>query len=177
MNAPAKAELRFRDANGVRSLLIGAVRGALARAGHRTTASLSQEALQRMRPPERGRTPQAGEPGNGDAAPEVFGAPAYRSLVRPSPGTPRTAYRPSGGAAFSDRAQVRSRCVVPSADMRGARRTAKSRPPIRSSGTRRSERSLSPDGDALVVDQHATQRLVYERLKAASKAVGVASCC
>ncbi|HBF61601.1 MAG TPA: DNA mismatch repair endonuclease MutL, partial [Methyloceanibacter sp.] len=48
---PAKTELRFRDANGVRSLLIGAVREALAAAGHRATASLAQEALQHMRPP------------------------------------------------------------------------------------------------------------------------------
>src|SRR4029453_15615222 len=45
---PAKAELRFRDPNAVRSLLIGAIRGALGVAGHRATASLSQAALERI---------------------------------------------------------------------------------------------------------------------------------
>ena len=176
---PAKTELRFRDANGVRSLLIGAVREALARAGHRTTASLSQEALQRMRPPERGRTPQAGEPGNGDAAPEVFGAPAYRSLVRPYPGTPRTAYRPSGGAAFSDRAQAPLEGVsVPSADMRGAAPDGEE-PSAYPLGAARAQVQdtfiIAETGDALViVDQHAAhERLVYERLKRGFESGGV----
>ena len=36
---PAKTELRFRDPNGVRSLIIGALREALGAAGHRATAS------------------------------------------------------------------------------------------------------------------------------------------
>ena len=50
---PAKTELRFRDPNAVRSLLIGSLREALGAAGHRATASLSQSALQRMvRPSE-----------------------------------------------------------------------------------------------------------------------------
>ena len=55
---PAKTELRFRDPNGVRSLLIGALRDALAKAGHRATASLSQAALERMARPEVNIAPQ-----------------------------------------------------------------------------------------------------------------------
>ena len=47
---PAKTELRFRDPNGVRSLIIGALREALGAAGHRATSSLSQAALARMAP-------------------------------------------------------------------------------------------------------------------------------
>ena len=49
---PAKTELRFRDPNGVRSLIIGALREALGAAGHRATASLAQAALGRMAPPQ-----------------------------------------------------------------------------------------------------------------------------
>src|SRR5262245_11565956 len=49
---PAKAELRFRDPNGVRSLIIGALREALGAAGHRATASLGEAALGRMALPQ-----------------------------------------------------------------------------------------------------------------------------
>jgi DNA mismatch repair protein MutL len=67
---PAKTELRFRDANAMRSLLIGAIREALSAAGHRATESLSQEALQRMAPPSVGSSAQAP-------------VPSYRSHTRP----------------------------------------------------------------------------------------------
>ena len=45
---PTKAEVRFQDARMVRSRLIAAVREALERAGHRTSAHLSREALGAM---------------------------------------------------------------------------------------------------------------------------------
>jgi DNA mismatch repair protein MutL len=48
---PAKTELRFRDPNGVRSIIIGALREALGAAGHRATSTLSQAALGRMAAP------------------------------------------------------------------------------------------------------------------------------
>ena len=45
---PAKTELRFRDAQGVRALIVTALHDALGSAQHRATATLSQEALSRM---------------------------------------------------------------------------------------------------------------------------------
>jgi DNA mismatch repair protein MutL len=45
---PAKTELRFRDAQAVRALIVTALHEALGSAQHRATASLSQEALARM---------------------------------------------------------------------------------------------------------------------------------
>lgn len=42
---PAKAEVRFRNAQAVRGLIITAVRQALVEAGHRTSSSLAAEAL------------------------------------------------------------------------------------------------------------------------------------
>ena len=56
---PAKTELRFRDPNGVRSLIIGALRDALGAAGHRATSSLTQAALARMSPQPMPRAPDS----------------------------------------------------------------------------------------------------------------------
>jgi DNA mismatch repair protein MutL len=48
---PAKTELRFRDAQAVRALIVTALHEALGLAQHRATTSLSQEALSRMTRP------------------------------------------------------------------------------------------------------------------------------
>ena len=164
---PAKTELRFRDANGVRSLLIGAVREALAAAGHRATASLAQEALQHMRPP-------------GEAPAGVSRAPVYQSQVRSYAGSQGPAYRPPGSAAFSDRAQAPLKGVaVPSADMRGGAASEEA-PEAYPLGAARAQVQdtfiIAQTGDALViVDQHAAhERLVYERLKSGLENGGVA---
>jgi DNA mismatch repair protein MutL len=139
---PAKTELRFRDPNAVRSIIIGALREALGAAGHRATSSLSQAALGRMAPPS-GRQPR---PETFD--PQSFGF-AERAqaplgpLTEPSADTrgslaeddaPGTLY-PLGAA----RAQINDTFIIAETE------------------------------DALViVDQHAAhERLVYERLKRA----------
>ena len=53
---PAKTELRFRDAQAVRALIVTALHEALGSAQHRATATLSQEALARMARPSSGFT-------------------------------------------------------------------------------------------------------------------------
>jgi DNA mismatch repair protein MutL len=45
---PAKTELRFRDAQAVRALIVTGLREALGSAGHRASLSLAEEALSRM---------------------------------------------------------------------------------------------------------------------------------
>jgi DNA mismatch repair protein MutL len=47
---PAKAEVRFRDAGAVRGLMIGAIRHALADAGHRASTTVAGAALGAFRP-------------------------------------------------------------------------------------------------------------------------------
>ena len=141
---PAKTELRFRDANAVRSLLIGALRDALGAAGHRATASLSQAALARMAPVSglmRGYRP-------GRETHALFGfadrgqAPLH-PLAEPSGDTRGSPAQDDGlGAAYplgAARAQVQDTFIIAETE------------------------------DALViVDQHAAhERLVYERLKRA----------
>jgi DNA mismatch repair protein MutL len=55
---PAKTELRFRDPNAVRALIVAALKDALETAGHRATSSLSQVALARVLRPGEGARPQ-----------------------------------------------------------------------------------------------------------------------
>jgi DNA mismatch repair protein MutL len=54
---PAKTEVRFRDSGLVRGLIVGAVRHALAQAGHRASTTVADTALGAMRP---GNTPGGG---------------------------------------------------------------------------------------------------------------------
>ncbi|MGH6737385.1 MAG: DNA mismatch repair endonuclease MutL, partial [Methyloceanibacter sp.] len=154
---PAKTELRFRDPNAVRSLLIGALHEALGAAGHRATASLSQEALGRMvRPLSLPSQPVGSHPrpyGPSYARPRAFGfaenaqAP-LAPVSAPSGDTRGAAADEDMGTAYplgAARAQVQDTFIIAETD------------------------------DALViVDQHAAhERLVYERLKRALSNGGI----
>jgi DNA mismatch repair protein MutL len=152
---PAKMELRFRDPNAVRSLLIGALRDALGTAGHRATASLSQTALDRMAQPDEARAASAGPQ-------------AYRSFARPR------------AVGFAEKAQAPLAPVsVPSADMRGAATFEETMADYPLGAARAQVQDtfiIAETEDALVIiDQHAAhERLVYERLKRAVSNGGVA---
>ena len=156
---PAKTELRFRDPNAVRSLLIGALRDALGAAGHRATASLSQAALERMTRPERRHAvgkPSAQRQGYYGAASRSFGF-AERGQA------------PLFSACRAERRHARNP---------GRRRSGRQRP-IRSAPRGRSFTDtfiIAETEDALViVDQHAAhERLVYERLKRSFANGGIA---
>jgi DNA mismatch repair protein MutL len=147
---PAKTELRFRDPNGIRSLIIGALRDALGAAGHRATSSLSQAALQRMATPESQR-------------------PATQSF-RPFQA------QLNGGSAFGFAESVQAPLgplTEPSGDMRGAVAQDDAQATLYPLGAARAQINdtfiVAETEDALViVDQHAAhERLVYERLKRA----------
>ncbi|HZP10460.1 DNA mismatch repair endonuclease MutL [Methyloceanibacter sp.] len=148
---PAKTELRFRDPNGVRSLLIGALRDALAKAGHRATATLSQAALERMTRPDLGRAPEAQNAGRYHVA--------YTRERR--------------AVGFAEPAQAPlSPLAEPSGDTRGmqADHEQDTAHPLGAARAQlRDTFIIAETEDALViVDQHAAhERLVYERLKRA----------
>ena len=156
---PAKTELRFRDPNAVRSLLIGALRDALGTAGHRATGSLSQSALDRMVRPQHRPAPTPG------AAPDTSPR-AYMSHSRPR------------GFGISDQAQAPLVAVsAPSGDTRGTAIVEDEADyPL---GAARAQVQdtfiIAQTADALViVDQHAAhERLVYERLKHAYSNGGI----
>ncbi|MEQ9643445.1 MAG: DNA mismatch repair endonuclease MutL [Alphaproteobacteria bacterium] len=140
---PAKAEVRFRDAGLVRGLIVGALRHALADAGHRTSTTVSAAALDRLRPAEapamgslwqhRPAMPSRRQLSDSYAAQAPLAPPG--AVVAPVPDAEDAAIEYPLGAA---RAQLHGTYVVAQTD----------------------------DG-VVIVDQHAAhERLVMERMKA-----------
>ncbi|NEX93595.1 DNA mismatch repair endonuclease MutL [Caulobacter sp. 17J65-9] len=157
---PAKAEVRFRDPNLVRGLIVGALKHALAAAGHRASTTVAVSALSGFRPGVAPSTPSWGGwspppraqtgfiPGLGEMSARVepqgldagvFAAAIHAVQEGPAPGFEQAAVvdpvdYPLGAA----RAQVHETYVV----------------------------AQTRDG-IVIVDQHAAhERLVYERMKA-----------
>jgi DNA mismatch repair protein MutL len=147
---PAKTELRFRDAQSVRAIVVSALREALGTAQYRATASLSQDALARMAQQPAGFAQRRG----------TSGAP-----YRPSPAYGR-------GFGFAEAAQAPlSRVSAPSAATTAASAENGAAAVDYPLGAARAQVHdtfiIAETEDSLViVDQHAAhERLVYERLK------------
>jgi DNA mismatch repair protein MutL len=155
---PAKAEVRFRDAGAVRSLLVGGVREVLERAGHRASAEGGARMLdvlaRRNEPaaPSPGRPPPPSRQSYSAGLGETMQAPLADFVVAPSAPVPHdadisslteaeTVDHPLGAA----RAQLHGTYIV------------------------------AETGDGIViVDQHAAhERLVLERMKASLANGGV----
>ena len=153
---PAKTELRFRDAGGVRSAVIRAILDALGEAGYRASKTVAEDVMSAFRAPEMTEAAPARtltswapprSPG-GDTSPLRIGEDPTAGFAEPSARfeafepAPRQDY-PLGTA----RAQMFENFIV------------------------------AQNGDSLVlVDQHAAhERLVYERFKAQLASGPVAS--
>jgi DNA mismatch repair protein MutL len=147
---PAKTELRFRDAGGVRSAVIRAILDALGEAGYRASATVAEDVLGAFRVPEmaaaapvpRGFEPQPFMRASGTAAFAGLAEPSARFEAFETPASAEQTY-PLGTA----RAQMFENFIV------------------------------AQNGDSLVlVDQHAAhERLVYEKFKAQLASGPVAS--
>jgi DNA mismatch repair protein MutL len=150
---PAKAEVRFREPEAARSLIITGLRTALSGAGHRASSTVGDATLAAFRPEaapariyqmDRPSQPslsrafalQAPQP-----APGFAEAPAARADIAPP--EPEATHRPLGAA----RAQLHENYII-----------------------------AQTETGMVIVDQHAAhERLVYERLKRQMAETGIAA--
>jgi DNA mismatch repair protein MutL len=101
---PAKAEVRFREPETVRGLLVGALKRALAEHGHRTAPELGRGALGLARPFGRQPSPGLAETASAFQAPLGLGAPR----ARPTPAAEPDPEHPLGAA----RAQLHDAYII-----------------------------------------------------------------
>ena len=185
---PAKADVRFRDAQLVRGLIVGGLRQVFAEAGHLASSHTAQAAMASF------STGYASGPSAGlrPASGSTYGY--QRSATSPALASSdwrASAFRPLDGAdqeteaglmgGFGEAAQAGFETLdMPSADARAhageAMEERRSRPLGAARAQVHATYIISQTEDGLViVDQHAAhERLVYERLKRAYVDNGVA---
>ena len=147
---PAKTEVRFRDAGIVRGLIVGALRTALAAAGHRASTTVADAALGALRPHTGYSTALPMGGGRGFAVPRGL-AEAAAQFMAPFDAPSARVEMPSAEIAEGNfplgvaRAQLHETYIV-----------------------------AQTDHGVVIVDQHAAhERLVHERLKNQLEAEGV----
>ena len=165
---PAKTEVRFRNTGLVRGLIISALRHALAEAGHRASTTTSAFAL--------GRITSGGSPAgrSGGAFPNPF------ALARAGLSPPAAIDGFADGAArYGSTAGFDAERFAPGARVEAEAPAAADSGQVPLGAARAQLHAtyiVSQTEDGLViVDQHAAhERLVYEKMKAALEAGGVA---
>lgn len=172
---PAKAEVRFRDSGLVRGLIVGALRHALAGAGHRASTTVAGYALGRAQPQTTPGAPPLAHAGGWGNRPSAGWEQSLRDTARdPDFG---------GNLAPGMSARVEpdyDAGTPPSQDGYGEPQEPQGEAPSYPLGVARAQVHATyviaqTDDGLVIVDQHAAhERLVYERMKAQIAATGVA---
>jgi DNA mismatch repair protein MutL len=164
---PAKAEVRFRDSARVRGLIVGALRNALAAAGHQASTTVADAALGSFRPGMAlpihggGFATGGGYPSRSTSIPRGL-AEAAAAYYAPQPG-----FAGIAGAAPEANATPSPDGVV----------EALERYPLGAARAQLHETYIvaQTSSGIVIVDQHAAhERLVYERMKETLQGTGVA---
>ncbi|WP_299480490.1 DNA mismatch repair endonuclease MutL [uncultured Roseibium sp.] len=185
---PAKADVRFRDSQLVRGLLVGAIKHALVQAGHRSSTSNAAVALDALRAhgaSQQTHSPSSFGSGNHPSAGNARSTASAFARQVPEARWQTEAFRPLESSevvptGFSEAGQSPYQTqngftgiAVPSADSRAHQapvETEKTDLPLGAARAQVHETyiiSQTEDG-VVIVDQHAAhERLVYERLKEA----------
>ena len=159
---PTKAEVRFRDAGLVRGLIVGSLKHALAEAGHRASTTIGSAALAAFKAPDAAALAALAAHGGGG------GHPPAAARLPPGLADVAAAYHAPLASALdapSARAEAADQADVAVDYPLGAAR-----------GQLHATYIVAQTRDGIViVDQHAAhERLVYERMKQALAANGVA---
>jgi len=156
---PAKTEVRFRDGQTVRSLIVGSIRRVLEGGGHRASSTVSTATLEKFRLGGAGRA----------AAGPISHAAAARYLPA-APSQAARGFAEAAQAAFAIVDRPSARAEMPSAELVPfAAEPAPIDFPLGAARAQLHETYIvaqTQDG-VVIVDQHAAhERLTYEKVKA-----------
>ncbi len=160
---PAKTEVRFRDPGLVRGLIVGALKHALAEAGHRASTTVGSAALGAMRPADTSRTGFLPRQPAGSGVPAAAGNAALAETAH-------------GFHWPLDQADHGSRVTTPSAPEAAYEAEDDAHYPLGAARAQLHETYIvaQTDEGIVIVDQHAAhERLVYEDMKKALAAGGI----